>query len=268
MSDVVYRTAGAWGPGLGADLTAAQVDMNFWVLYSLIVSLQTAEPITIDSITLTGNQLFITMTDHYVFGPYTIPTATWNFTGPYAAGTSYAVNDVFTTESALWLVIYPNTAPETFSPYANDGSGHNYYAQLLGSPFGTGTAGQVLMWQNGSPAGFEPTNLTRNIAGYFEGAIGGSELLLQYLVPEAMTLPSGLPESLAYSGVLPTGSPVFNIYQNAALIGTVTITPTDVVWYFPTPVSFAPADIFSLVGPASPDATMQNVSFTFVATLP
>ena len=271
MSDVIYRTAGAWGPGLGADLTAAQVDMNFWVLYSLIVALQDAEPITIAYFTITGNQIWITMTDHYVFGPYTIPQAVWNFRGPWQPNVTYNVNDVIAVGNAIYLVIFAHISQATFSPYANDGDGHNYYALLLASPFAAGTIGQVLAWQE-LPEGYYPTNLTRNVAIFVEGAVETDERLLQYLVPETMTLPLHLTGSLAYCDTYPTTDQTFTLYQNGTQIGSITFSPSpsEPTWDFPTAVTLSPGDILTLIGPSSPpaDPHMTSISFTFVAILP
>ena len=133
--------------------------MNFWVLYSLIISLQNAEPITISYFTVTGNQMWITMTDHYVFGPYTIPQAVWNFRGAWQQNQPYNVNDVFTAEGGVWLCICPQlNSGSSFYDLANDGRGHNYYALLLAAPPGAipanGLPGQFLQWTTvDSPGG-------------------------------------------------------------------------------------------------------------------
>ena len=133
MSDVVYRTSGPWGAAsVDADLTANQVDTNFWILYSLILALQDAAPDTIAYFTVTGNQMWITMTDHYVFGPFTIPTAVFNFRGEWHPNVAYAVNDIFTANGAVYMCIYPQlNSGATFYALANDSIGHNYYGLLL-----------------------------------------------------------------------------------------------------------------------------------------
>lgn len=53
---VVYRTDGPWGSGLGTNLTAPQVDNNFWELVQRLTTLETRTPAT-DTLTLTGNAL-------------------------------------------------------------------------------------------------------------------------------------------------------------------------------------------------------------------
>lgn len=51
---VVFRTDGAWGTGLGTNLTAAQVDNNFWEILERLATLETADP-AVGTLTLTGN---------------------------------------------------------------------------------------------------------------------------------------------------------------------------------------------------------------------
>ena len=100
MSDIIYRTAGAWGGGQGSDLAAAQVDMNFWMLYSLISRCKNAAPaITISYFTVTGNQMWITMSDHYVFGPFTIPPPCGISGVRGDPNSAYTINDVFTVKA-------------------------------------------------------------------------------------------------------------------------------------------------------------------------
>src|SRR5487761_1471050 len=125
MSDLTFVTNGPWGSGIGAPMTPNQADMNFWTVYSLIEAIADATPDTIAYFTVTGNQMWITMSDHFVFGPFTIPTAGWNFRGEWLPETSYAVNDVFTQGGAVYLCIYSQlNSGATFFADGNDGQGH------------------------------------------------------------------------------------------------------------------------------------------------
>ena len=73
-----YRTAGPWGPGLGTDLTPAQVDENFWQAVQDIAAKAPAG-VGISNMIVSGNQLTVVLTDHTVLGPYTLPTAAFSF---------------------------------------------------------------------------------------------------------------------------------------------------------------------------------------------
>jgi hypothetical protein len=98
-----------WGSGQGSNLSAAEVDVNFWTLYSALTALQDHALTTenqIDYFSVAGNQLFVTMMDHTVFGPYTLPTASWNFRGPWSSTTSYHAMDVVTDSGSVYLSCY------------------------------------------------------------------------------------------------------------------------------------------------------------------
>jgi hypothetical protein len=133
---VIYRTAGAWGAGLGANLTPANVDGNFWDHDSRIEALEdhTGEGVGISTFTISGNQLTVVMTDSTTRGPFALPSATWDFRGPWQPLTTYLALDVVTALTGLYLVTYPHTSASAFDPNANDGLGHNYYSPLIEFP--------------------------------------------------------------------------------------------------------------------------------------
>lgn len=72
---MTYRSAGPWGAGKGANLTAAEVDGNFWDHEGRINGLETSPtpPNGISNITVTGSQMFIYLDDATVLGPLTLP---------------------------------------------------------------------------------------------------------------------------------------------------------------------------------------------------
>lgn len=148
---ITFRTTGAWGSGIGTDLTASQVDTNFYNCKTAIEDLQDNPPeaISIDSISQSGNTITVHYTDASTDGPFTLPSVTLNFRGAWAISTVYAVNDIVTSGGSTYLVIYAHTSSSgSFDPGANDGLGHNYYGLLLSNPAGGlptgGAAGQVL----------------------------------------------------------------------------------------------------------------------------
>jgi len=147
---IIYRTAGAWGSGQGTNLSAAQVDGNFFDLATRVTTIEGGglNAPTISSFTIVGTNLFVNMSDSTVLGPYTLPTASWNFRGDWTPSTVYAVNDVVTANGSVYLVMFGHTSATTFDPNANDGGGHNYYGLLLTSPSNSlptgGTTGQIL----------------------------------------------------------------------------------------------------------------------------
>ena len=283
MSDIIYRTAGAWGPGLGADLAAAQVDMNFWALYSLIVAMQNTGPVEISYFTVTGNQMWITMSDHYVFGPYLIPQAVWNFRGAWTPNNSYNINDVFTVSGevlygggAVYLCIYPQlNSGSSFYAGANDGEGHNYYAQLLAAapnPIpNNGLPGQMLQWTGVESPGNMPwawDYIKRNIALYLEEAPNPLEEVLRYTFTESTQFAIDFAGSYGNCGTDTTTTQVYEVYQNGANIGSVNFAPSPHASFTaPTVVTFAAGDVMTILAPSVPDPHLTQVAFTLMGVV-
>jgi hypothetical protein len=151
---LVFRTdnLGEWGYGKGSNLTAPEVDNNFWYLFSLLTAIQdhNASGADIDyfSESVDGTQFFVHLTDHRVLGPYALPQSQWHFKGVWAAGTPYLINDTFFINGTAYLVLIAHTSAGTFDPNATDGLGHNLYGVLVSSPSNVlpvgGTTGQRL----------------------------------------------------------------------------------------------------------------------------
>jgi len=226
MSDITYVTAGPWGSGTGAPHTANSADMNFWILFSLISALQNAEPDTIAYFTVTGNQMWITMTDHFVFGPFTIPTAVFNFRGAWQANSAYNINDVFTANGAVYLCIFNQTnSGSSFFADANDGKGHNFYALMLAAAPSelpsNGAPGQVLQWTTlDSPGGVAWAYINRPIGIYVEEPPEPLEVVARYTFVESTQFPLNLAGSKGSAGTGGTIDQVYEILQNGANVGT------------------------------------------------
>lgn len=140
---IVYRTAGAWGGGKGANLTPAEVDGNFWDHEGRIDTLETTPPSpnNIASISGSGSQLTITMDDASTF-TVTMPTARWQWTGDWTDATVYAINDFFSDPATgnIYLVIKGHTSSAPFDPDATSG-GDPVYALIIDSASIAGAAG-------------------------------------------------------------------------------------------------------------------------------
>lgn len=131
----VYRTAGAWGAGKGSDLTAAEVDGNFYGHENRIVALEGIPAgVGIDYFTVTNNQLFVTLTDHSVQGPFDLPVLQWQFKQAWVPSFSYKANDVVTFLGAVYLVLKDHLSASTFDANATDGNGNALYGLLLINP--------------------------------------------------------------------------------------------------------------------------------------
>jgi hypothetical protein len=138
---ILYRTSGPWGSGVGANLSPAQVDGNFYDVSQRVqfLELHPPEPVLISSFTSTGGQLYINMSDGTVNGPIAMPVVRWFFRGPWTVSTIYHKDDVIVApDSAVYIVMVDHTSSSsTFDSHANDGHGHDYYSLLLTAPAAT-----------------------------------------------------------------------------------------------------------------------------------
>ena len=75
--DITYRTTGAWGAGQGSNLSAAQVDENFYSIQQWIDAFEAdpAPPNGIANIVQEGSQITIYLDDATALGPFTLPSA-------------------------------------------------------------------------------------------------------------------------------------------------------------------------------------------------
>jgi hypothetical protein len=134
----IYRTddLARWGTGQGFNLTAAQVDINFWDLVQRMIA-QEARPdpsAGIDHFEIVGINMFVHMTDATVLGPYELPVATFRDRGEWTPETVYSVMDTFTINGGLYVVTFDHTSELTFDAGANDGAGHDYYQLMIQTP--------------------------------------------------------------------------------------------------------------------------------------
>jgi hypothetical protein len=135
MVSITFRTSGGWGSGQGSNLTAAQVDTNFYNLKSAVEDLQTnpTEPNNIANIVASGSQLTIYMEDSTSFGPFTIPRTRFAWRGEWAADTVYFSNDVVSVAGqGIYLVLVGHTSDGTFDADETNSDLDSVYEQLFG----------------------------------------------------------------------------------------------------------------------------------------
>lgn len=122
--------------GLGRPLHALEVDYNFYNLDTRVATLEASitTTVSIASVTQpTATQMQINLSNSASY-TLTMPTATFVDRGAWLPDTDYFVNDTFTANGSLYRVVFPHTSASTFSPTANDGAGHDYYATMLSNP--------------------------------------------------------------------------------------------------------------------------------------
>jgi hypothetical protein len=145
-AELTFRTNGAWGSGKGSNLTATEVDENFWELYQRIVALESnpPDPNSVTNITVTGTTIRIFLTDGTVFGPFQLPTANFVWIGEWSAATAYNAFDViYVDEVGAFLVLQDHTSAAEFDPAESNTAGDIYH-QLFGAvPTGIRTVKDV-----------------------------------------------------------------------------------------------------------------------------
>lgn len=164
-----YRTAGAWGPGIGVNLTPAQVDGNFYELRTDLDDVIANPPAanSIESITASGFTWTVTLTDGTILDPLAVPVVYTVWRGDWAPSTIYSAADLFrVSDQGIFAVLQNHTSAPTFDPDEAGGSPlAAYYTQLIGvaslpadtllndlnDVTITGIAdGDILVWDDGS----------------------------------------------------------------------------------------------------------------------
>lgn len=130
-----FRTAGAWGAGLGANLSPAQVDENFYTLQQAIDSFTAPNGVGIASITVAGTNLTVHLTDGSTQGPFAIPYTTFRDRGDWSEDTVYNPMDIFTVpDIGLYLVVLPYTSESAFDPDVMDTDGNTLLLPVISIP--------------------------------------------------------------------------------------------------------------------------------------
>jgi hypothetical protein len=236
------------------------VDVNFWEVVQRLVSLETNPPaaISVDDVTVAGNQLTIHLTDGSTRGPFTLPTAQWRWTGAWRTATVYFVNDIFSFDGAIYRVAVTHTSDATsFDPNALAGSGY-VYNLLLNPPV-------------------QPYDLGMFYS--FTIPVDGTELL-QHAAARSFVVPGDFLQSVAFLRVAATTQTLtLALQKNDEIVGHLEFVPgvntTSDGGQFGTFVPLSPADDvqfdhgdrFKVFAPdlSTPDDTAAGLSVTIAA---
>lgn len=138
-SGLLYRTSGAWGAGKGSNLTAAEVDQNFYAVDQRLDYLETNPPqaVGISSISAIGRMMTVYLADGTSFGPFELPSAAFRYRGMWQASTAYLEFDTITNPAgtALYLVLEDHTSDTSFDEDSEITAGPLY--QLVFGPMAT-----------------------------------------------------------------------------------------------------------------------------------
>ena len=108
-----------------------------------------------------------------------------------------------------------------------------------------------------------------DIGTYVSGTPSANEVILRYVFTRAVTFADEFAASQGSAGAAATGSTTFLVRKNGSNVGTIVFAASGTIATFTTTgttVSFAAGDVLDIVAPASPDATLANISVTLAGT--
>lgn len=248
---IIYKNddLAKWGTGKGAPLTSVEADLNIWQILQRVTAMEDNPimPNQIDFIEVVGNQMTIHMTDYNVFGPFTLPTAAFRWTGAFQPTHDYKANDVLRARDALYLVVNDNTSGATFVQTTD-------YALMFDLP----TKLSVAFFFPGSPGtGIELTGGT------------DPQAMFTYRADRDFFLPEDLTGSIGGLRLAATDAISLPILKNTTEIGTIDVAAaaTACTFTFAAGVQFAANDLIRVLRPVDIDATAKDLSVTLQASL-
>ena len=240
--------------GLGRNLTAAEVDANFTNLKTAVETLQTDRPAPndIETISVVGTAMNITLTDSTVLGPFTLPVLAFRWRGAWEPFTIYAVLDTFTVEGfGIYTVAVGHTSGALFDP-ALLVSSAAAYNKLFGSDAGAGTG------------------VIYDIGFFYQGLLSdsGTDNLFEFPAPRKILIPALGDQHEARLKIAPSiAAQIMPVFHSGTQIGhidfaigqtsgTVTITADETI---------LSGDLFEVGPPPLADATAKGLSVVFAA---
>lgn len=259
---LLFRTAGAWGAGLGRDLEPEEVDGNFWDLQQQITNLvdNPVQPAQIASFEVEGTTFKVIMSNGAEFGPYPLPvlTFTWLEDG-WQNDVDLHTLDTFTVPGqGLFMVLQDHHTPDAPAEFDPDAVGEDLnplYQLMIGA--------------------IDETQY--DIAfNYPEAIPGGFTLLGQFVANRILNLAEDLPNLQAFILDATTDGPMeLTVSVNGTGIGTITFTPGENIAANgssqygvadTSAVTMNPGDYLHLYGPTTADSTAGKLAVTIPAT--
>jgi len=249
---VIYVTSGAWGAGVGAPLSAADVDGNFYDLDQRIVALNADldEGKRIESVTYTSNS----MTFHFTDGTTQViplPIATLEFVGEWTNSTPYTRGHMISGGGlGIFQVLQDHTTPAppaTFDPNA--------------------TADGDPLYQLWMPL----RDVNYDAAVFVSGSImrDAGALLFQGIANRSMRLPAGTEACFAFLEAGNDGAGatdvILSIQKNSTEIGTITFPAgggQDGTFAIAAETNFGIGDRYAIRVTASDNAEPSDLSIT------
>jgi hypothetical protein len=253
---IIYRTAGAWGPGKGSDLNAVEIDGNFANLDGRIQALIDNPPsaVGVSNIVIEGLSVLFYMTDGSTYGPFPLPYVTFRIRAAFdsSVASSYDAMDLIPVDGlGLFLVRFNHdyAIGEAFDPALMSGTDPVYIKVFGEDPY---------IYDFGF---FYPGKPGVGIEDGFQMA--------GHLPARDIYLPAGLPGSKASLKVAPTAALSFNLLLNADVVGTLDFAIGETAGTFTLAADAqliaADGDAFYLDKPSAIDDTAKQLTVTFIA---
>lgn len=135
---------------------------------------------------------------------------------------------------------------------------------------GAGIDGYYLQWSNSLTkwVAVKFPSQPYDVTMFSPGLMTASQVLARIVIPRAVTFPSGLTGSYANASAAATASTVLSIQQNGTQVGTITFAAggNTGTFSFASAITSSAGDVWQIVGPSGPDATLGNVSITLVGS--
>lgn len=119
--DLIYRTNGIWGPGIGRNLTAVEGDTNTYDIETRLGELETdrPQPDNFASVSAVGAEMTFYLTSGTALGPIELPVLRWRWRNDWLPFTIYAALDTFRVLGVgIFLTLLDHTSAATFDPDA------------------------------------------------------------------------------------------------------------------------------------------------------
>lgn len=204
---------------------------------------------------------------------YTTATLTganrYDLTGLYRGLYSTSGNQA--NSGAQFLRIDPTTFQQALPPQY---IGQTLYIKLVsfnivGQTFETladATAYTFVPSGSGLPVAYFP------VAGTLTGLPTSSQVIQNYIFGQTVNFPAGLVGSYGHASIGATATATFLVKKNGTNIGTMVFAsggsggPQNATFTMATATTFSPGDMLVLVAPSSVDATLANLTWTFLGT--
>lgn len=154
--------------------------------------------------------------------------------------------------------------------------GWHFFTPLPGwRAYAIGDSTADYIFNEASPGAWEPYSAAvafptqpYDIGAMIPGAPSASLVCMRYKFPRAVDFPASLTNSQGVAGTAATAQTDFDVRKNGVSFGTIRFAAagTSATFIAAGSSSFAAGDVLTVVAPASPDATLADISVTLAGT--